>query len=233
MTDGLDGGGTHVGETADDLDDWIDRPERWPVQRSETTLDTGRVIGVRQDRVLSPVSDDEFDRDVVVHPGAVGIVALDEHERVLTISQYRHPTGHRLIEIPAGLLDVEGEDYPQAARRELYEEGAVQASRWHLLADVFTSPGMTTEATRVFLARGISEVVEGERYVGEHEEADLPIRWVALRELVAGILAGRLQNQLLVTGVLAAWAARQGEGYDALRPAETPWPARDHIGPAS
>lgn len=212
--------------------DWVDHPEHWRVTSSETTLETGHVISVRKDHVVSPADGDTFDRDVVLHPGAVGIVALDEQERVLTISQYRHPTGHRLVEIPAGLLDVAGENYPDAARRELYEEGAVRAERWHVLADVFTSPGMTNEATRVFLARDISVVADEERHVGEHEEADMPTRWVPLGELVTAILAGHLQNQLLVTGVLAAWAARQSPGYDALRPAAAPWPARDHTGSA-
>ncbi|HLR93088.1 MAG TPA: NUDIX hydrolase [Jiangellaceae bacterium] len=208
---------------------WVDHPEHWRVTSSETTLQTGHVISVRKDHVVSPADGAEFPRDVVLHPGAVGIVALDDQERVLTISQYRHPTGHRLVEIPAGLLDVAGEGYPEAAQRELYEEGAVRARRWHVLADVFTSPGMTNEATRVFLARDITVVADEERHVGQHEEADMPTQWVPLDELVTAILAGDLQNQLLVTGVLAAWAARHGSGYDALRSADAPWPARHHI----
>jgi ADP-ribose pyrophosphatase len=97
-----------------------DRAERWPVRTSTVALDTDRVISVRRD-VVVPESGSEFTRDVVVHPGAVGILALDDDERVLLVSQYRHPVGHRLLEAPAGLLDVPGEPHNEAAVRELYE----------------------------------------------------------------------------------------------------------------
>lgn len=187
---------------------------------------TGRVIDVRRDVVAGGGG---FTRDVVVHPGAVGIVALDAWERVLLVRQYRHPVGHRLLEPPAGLLDVEGEGYLAGAQRELYEEGHVRASDWRVLVDAFTSPGMTTESLRIYLARGLSEVPEAERHDGVHEEADMPVTWAPLSELVAGVLAGELHNPTLVMGVLAAWAARNGKGYDDLRPADSPWPAREAI----
>ncbi|HET6729389.1 MAG TPA: NUDIX hydrolase [Jiangellaceae bacterium] len=204
-----------------------DRPERWPVSASETVLDTARVISVRQDRLRSPADGAEFVRDVVIHPGAVGVVALDDDERVLLVSQYRHPVGHRLFEVPAGLLDVPGEPYHLAAARELYEEGHVRADEWRVLVDLFTSPGMTTESTRVFLARGLTAVADVDRHVGVHEEADMPVSWAPLADVVDAVLGGRLHNPILVSGVLAAWSARSRGGYDALRPADAPWAARD------
>jgi 8-oxo-dGDP phosphatase len=213
------------GETSSPLE-LGDRPERWPVSGSETVLETPRVISVRQDHIRSPADGVEFVRDVVVHPGAVGIVALDDDERVLLVSQYRHPVGHRLLEVPAGLLDVPGEPYPVAAARELYEEGHVQASDWRVLVDLFTSPGMTTESTRVYLARGLT-AADRERHVGLHEEADMPVRWAPLADLVEAVLAGRLHNPLVVSGVLATWAAQHGDGYDALRSVDAPWDARE------
>jgi 8-oxo-dGDP phosphatase len=205
----------------------VDQPERWPVRSSKTVFETSRVISVRQDHVQSPADGVEFLRDVVVHPGAVGIVALDDDERVLLVSQYRHPVGHRLLEVPAGLLDVPGEPYPVAAARELYEEGHVRAEEWRVLVDLFTSPGMTTESTRVYLAWGLSPVADGERHVGVHEEADMPVTWAPLTDLVEAVLAGRLHNPLVVSGVLATWVARQGDGYNSLRPADAPWDARE------
>jgi len=214
------------GWTADSPPILRDRPERWPVIGSEMALETSRVISVRRDRLRSPADGAEFTRDVVVHPGAVGIVALDDEERVLLVSQYRHPVGHRLLEIPAGLLDVPGEPYHDAAARELYEEGHVRAAAWRVLVDTFTSPGMTTEATRVYLARGLTSVPDGERHAGVHEEADMPVTWAPLPDLVDALLAGQLHNPLLISGVLATWTARQRDGYDALRPADAPWPAR-------
>jgi 8-oxo-dGTP pyrophosphatase MutT (NUDIX family) len=212
--------------TAASPDVLSDRPERWPVTESEVVLRTSRVIAVRQDHVKSPTDGAEFLRDVVVHPGAVGIVALDDDERVLLVSQYRHPVGHRLLEIPAGLLDVPGEPYPVAAARELFEETHVQATDWRVLVDLFTSPGMTTESTRVYLARGLS-AVDGERHVGVHEEADMPVTWAPLADLVEAVLGGRLHNPLVTAGVLATWTARHGNGYDALRPVDAPWEARE------
>ena len=79
----------------------------------------------------------------MVHPGAVGLLALDEQERVLLVSQYRHPVGHRLLAAPAGLLDVPGDPHHEAAVREPYEEGHVRARDWRVLVDTFTSPGTT------------------------------------------------------------------------------------------
>jgi ADP-ribose pyrophosphatase len=206
-----------------------DTPERWPVSLRETVLDTGRVIAVREDHVSHPDGGEPFVRDVVVHPGAVGVIALDEDERVLVVHQYRHPVGHRLVEAPAGLLDVAGEPYHEAVARELYEEGHVRARDWRVLVDYFTSPGMTTESLRVYLARGIEAVPEDERHDGAHEEADMPTAWVPLSELVRRVLAGELHNPTLCIGVLAAWAARLGDGYEALRPADVPWPARENL----
>jgi 8-oxo-dGDP phosphatase len=204
----------------------LDRPERWPVTGSEVVHETSRVIAVRRDHLRSPADGAEFTRDVVVHPGAVGIVALDDEERVLLVSQYRHPVAHRLFEVPAGLLDVAGEPYHVAAARELYEEGHVRAADWRVLVDIFTSPGMTTEASRVYLARDLTAVADDDRHMGVHEEADMPVSWAPLAELVDAVLAGQLHNPILVSGVLAAWTARGRGGYDALRPSDAPWQAR-------
>ncbi|HSK26596.1 MAG TPA: NUDIX hydrolase [Jiangellales bacterium] len=206
-----------------------DHPERWPAEASRQVLETGRVISVREDTVRSPADGSTFTRDVVVHPGAVGVVALDDEDRVLLVQQYRHPVGHRLLEVPAGLLDVAGEDYLEAARRELFEEAHVRAEDWRVLVDYFTSPGMTTESLRVYLARGLSDVAVGDRHVGEHEEADMPVVRVPLTDLVAAVLGGRVHNPTLCVGVLATWAARHGAGYDALRDPRCPWPAREAL----
>jgi len=164
-------------------------------------------------------------RDYQVHPGSVGVLALDDEGRVLVIRQYRHPVRQKLWEIPAGLLDVPGENPLHAAQRELYEEAHVKAEDWRVLADVYTTPGGCDEAVRIFLARDLSEA-EGERFEVEHEEIDLEYDRVPLDELARGVLAGELHNNCLVVGVLALLAARNGDGLDALRPAEAPWPAR-------
>jgi len=198
-----------------------DRVEHWPVVASEVVHQTGRVISVRKDVVAPPHGGPEFTRDVVVHPGAVAIVALDEDDQVLLVAQYRHPVGYRLLEIPAGLLDVPDEPMNGAAARELYEEGHVRATDWRILADVFATPGMSTESIRIYLARELTSVAEAQRHNGDDEEADMPVVWAPLSDVVDAILAGRIHNGITCTALLATWAALNGEGYDALRKVDT------------
>ncbi|WP_059009558.1 NUDIX domain-containing protein [Streptomyces specialis] len=200
-----------------------DTPESWTVTGTSTPW-TGGKTSVRSDDVVMP-DGSTARRDYQVHPGSVAVLALDEHDRVVVIEQYRHPVRHKLWEIPAGLLDVPGENPLHAARRELYEEAHIKAEDWRVLIDLFTSPGGTDEAARVFLARGLSDA-EGERFAVEHEEADMRLARVPVEDLVRGVLAGRLCNPYVVSASLAVQAARAGDGFDALRPADAPWPAR-------
>ena len=198
-----------------------DEPRRYPVENSTVQFVSGRVIDVRTDVVRMP-SGETADRDVVVHPGAVGVIAMDEDERVLFVQQYRHAVGHLCWEPPAGLLDESGEDPLEAARRELLEEAHVRADRWDVLVDAFTSPGMTEESVRIYLARDVRPA-EGERHQGEHEEHDMPTRWVPLDDAVQAVLAGHVHNPMAVMGVLAVAVAR-GREYLDLRHAHAPWP---------
>jgi ADP-ribose pyrophosphatase len=184
----------------------------------------GRVISLRVDTVQ--MSDGALaDREVVAHPGAVAVVALDADGQVVTVSQYRHPVASRLLELPAGLLDVPGEPALAAAQRELAEEAALLADQWWTLIDLLTSPGMSSEAVRVFLARGLREVPPQDRFKPKDEELTMTVRRVALPELVTFALDGRLQNGIAVAGVLAADRAL-ARGLDTLRPAPACWPAR-------
>ncbi|MFI8518307.1 NUDIX domain-containing protein [Streptomyces sp. NPDC085481] len=200
-----------------------DTPEEWRVVATATPF-TGNKTSVRTDDVVMP-DGSVHRRDFQVHPGSVAVVALDEQDRVLLIKQYRHPVRQKLWEIPAGLLDVPGENPLHAAQRELYEEAHVKAEDWRVLTDVYTTPGGCDEAVRIFLARDLSEA-EGERFEVSEEEADMEHARVPLAELVRGVLAGELHNNCLVVGVLSLTAARSGDGLEALRPADAPWPAR-------
>ncbi|MGW2098865.1 NUDIX domain-containing protein [Streptomyces olivaceoviridis] len=200
-----------------------DTPEEWEIRATDTPF-VGNKTSVRTDDVVMP-DGSVARRDYQVHPGSVAVLALDEEDRVLLINQYRHPVRHKLWEIPAGLLDVPGENPLHAAQRELYEEAHVKAEDWRVLTDVYTTPGGCDEAVRIFLARGLSDA-EGERFAAEHEETDLQHARVPVEELVRLVLAGDLHNNCLVVGVLSLVAARGGDGLDALRPADAPWPAR-------
>ncbi|MFK0102890.1 NUDIX domain-containing protein [Streptomyces sp. NPDC091040] len=200
-----------------------DTPEEWRVTESATPF-RGKKTSVRSDDVEMP-DGTVAHRDYQVHPGSVAVLALDDEGRVLVLRQYRHPVRHKLWEIPAGLLDVPGENPLHAAQRELYEEAYVKAEDWRVLADIYTSPGGSDEAVRIFLARDVSEA-EGERFEVSEEEADMELARVPLQDLVRQVLAGELHNSCLVVGVLALTAALAGDGVDALRPADAPWTAR-------
>lgn len=171
---------------------------------------------------LSDDNPKEITREFIDHPGAVAILALDETNRVLMIRQYRHPVRSVLWEIPAGLLDVPGEDYQDAAARELGEEADVRAQDWRVLTDVYTSAGSSSEAIRIYLATGITDVPEDKRHVRTDEESEIVTEWVPLAQAVQAALSGRLHSFSAVAGVLAAHAAI-ADGV-ALRPADTPWP---------
>ncbi|MFJ2935513.1 NUDIX domain-containing protein [Streptomyces sp. NPDC087219] len=200
-----------------------DTPEEWRVVATTTPFQ-GKKTSVRTDDVVMP-DGTVARRDYQVHPGSVAVLALDDQDRVLLLKQYRHPVRQKLWEIPAGLLDVPGENPLHAAQRELYEEAHVKAEDWRVLADVYTTPGGCDEAVRIFLARGLSEA-EGARYDVSDEEADMELARVPLGELVRGVLAGQLHNNCLVVGVLALTAARAGGGVGELRAADAEWPAR-------
>ncbi|MFD7503374.1 NUDIX domain-containing protein [Streptomyces sp. NPDC059850] len=200
-----------------------DTPEEWRTVATATPF-TGNKTSVRTDEVVMP-DGSTVTRDYQVHPGSVAVLALDDAGRVIVLRQYRHPVRHRLWEIPAGLLDIPGENPLHAAQRELYEEAHVKAEDWRVLVDVYTTPGGCDEAVRVFLAREIS-AADGERYEVSEEEADMELARVPLDELVRLVLAGALHNNCLAVGVLALHAALTGDGAEALRPADAPWPAR-------
>ncbi len=162
-------------------------------------------------------------REYLEHPGAVSVLAMDEAGRVLLLRQYRHPARHELWELPAGLLDMDGEEPVAAAARELWEEVDVRAGRYDLLVDFLNSPGGSDEAQRVFLARDVEEVPVGDRFTRSDEEAGIITAWVPLDEAVADVLAGRIQNPGAAIAILAADAARRA-GWSTLRPVDSPWP---------
>ena len=197
-----------------------DEVAHWPVASSEELV-RSRLVTVRADMVRTP-DNQVAERDVVLHPGAVAVLALDAADRILMIRQYRHPVGRLLWEIPAGLRDVAGEDPWVTAQRELVEEAGYRARDWRVLADYYSSPGFSTERLRVFLARDLEAVPEAERnFVPEDEEAHLLLGWLPLEEGVRKVFAGELHNGVAALAIMAGYAVRS-QGYDQLRPADAP-----------
>ncbi len=201
-----------------------DRPMAWPV-RQHRVLAQGAISTFVEDEVVAPGTHEGLQRQYTLHPGAVGVVAVDADDRVVVVRQYRHPLGIESVELPAGLLDVPGEPAVLAAQRELAEEAQLQAEQWQVLIDSTPSPGASQESVRIFLATGLSPAERPEGFVLEGEEALMSREFVPLADLTAAVLAGSVQNGHLIAGILALQVARSTG--TTLRPAQAPWPIRE------
>ena len=183
---------------------------------------SGRVFGIQRDELVLNEAQEPILREYMSHPGAVVIVALrgdGGEEEILLERQYRHPVRAKLWEVPAGLLDIPGEDPLVGAQRELAEEADLVAQRWDVLLDIFNSPGCSSESIRIFLARELSQTQTP--FDREDEEADFEYQWVKLDDAVTAALQGRLHNASTVCAVLATEAARR-RGWE-LRGVSSPW----------
>ncbi len=181
------------------------------------TVYEGRVIRLVKDTVAMPGGGDSV-REVVQHPGAVAVVAVDDAGHVVLLRQYRHPVGGYLWELPAGLRDADGEAPLTTAQRELAEEALLSAQRWSLLTTTFSTPGFCDEMVLVYLAEGLTDVARPEGFTVEHEELDMTVERVPLAEAVQRVFDGRIRNSAAVIGLLAA--AQHRAGGTTLRPVD-------------
>ncbi|AZN29430.1 NUDIX hydrolase [Flaviflexus salsibiostraticola] len=199
----------------------IDRKHAGHTLHHSETIYEGRVFSFVSDDITLDGQESSIRREYIAHPGAVAIVPVRMREtpEVLLVSQYRHPVGAVLWEIPAGLLDKGGEDPLEAAKRELAEEAGLDADTWHVLVDLFSSPGCLSESLRVYLARDVrhSDLV----YERTEEEADMEHAWIPLDEAVRLVHEGSIHNATTITGLLSAASALAGRGE--LRSPDAAW----------
>jgi ADP-ribose pyrophosphatase len=191
-------------------------PHEFRVVASELVYE-GRVISLRRDTVAMPGGGTSV-REIVHHPGAVAVVALDDDDNVVLLRQYRHPVGTHLWELPAGLRDAAGEPPLETAKRELAEEALLAASRWSLLTTTYSSPGFCDEKVLVYLAEDLTEVDRPEGFLVEHEEADMTLTRVPLADAVQRVFDGDIRNAIAVIGLLAAAQVRTTK--PSLRPVD-------------
>jgi ADP-ribose pyrophosphatase len=181
-------------------------PHEFRVAASEVIYE-GRVISLRRDTVAMPGGGTSV-REVVQHPGAVAVVALDDEDNVVLLRQYRHPIGTHLWELPAGLRDADGEPPLETAKRELAEEALLAAGRWSLLTTTHSTPGFCEEKVLVYLAEDLADVERPEGFLVEHEEADMTLTRVPLADAVQRVFDGDITNASAVVGLLAAAQVR-------------------------
>lgn len=162
---------------------------------SSKTIYTGRVFGVRQDRVVEP-GGVEVTRDIVTHNGSVVLLPVFPDGRILLVRQYRHSVGQRLWELVAGRID-RGETPLAAARRELREETGYAARRYHKLLDVFPTPGFVSERMVVYAAHGLREGTA----TPEYDEVIQPGLFT-LRQLESMMRRGTLRDAKSIAGIL-------------------------------
>jgi 8-oxo-dGTP pyrophosphatase MutT (NUDIX family) len=186
-----------------DSDDLRDADTSWPLVSSEV-MAQGKVTRYVRDVVRAPDTR-SMTREYLKASQAVGVIAMDDQGHVVVLSQYRHPVQGRLIELPAGLVDVEGEPVLDAAKRELEEEANLAAADWRAVTSFYTSPGMSDEIVHIFLARGLSPTAVNDDFAPEPEEAAMTLGWAPLADLVSAVLQARIRNSILCLGVLAVW----------------------------
>jgi 8-oxo-dGDP phosphatase len=186
--------------------DLVDEPFRYPVLAEQERF-RGAKWSVWSETV--DIDGHVVVRDVLRHPGAVAVAAVDDRGRLLLIRQYRHPVGAFLWEIPAGLLDRADEDPLECAKRELLEEAGVTAREWAPLMTLALSPGGTSERIAIYRASGLTVDAGGRPHTGEGEERELPPRWVTIPDAVGRCFDGSFANATAVAAILAL-AARSG-----------------------
>jgi ADP-ribose pyrophosphatase len=160
----------------------------------------GYIWKVAVGRFLDP-DGEEFSRDIVRSPGAVAIVAIDDSDRVVLLRHYRPSVDRVVIEIPAGMRDVPGEEPLTTAKRELREEAGLEANSWDLLHVFLPAPGMTDSTVHVFSARGLQAVP---REAHGPEEEHMEVLRIHSDDVLAMVDDGRIEDAKTVIGILLA-----------------------------
>ncbi len=197
-------------------------PANEPADLRETVVDSeiirrGHYLTFRID-TIERADGSRAKRDVVGHPGAVAILALDPEDRVLLVRQWRSPAGRAMLEVPAGTLDLEPttgavEDHALAARRELEEETGYRAGTWQLLTSFWTAPGFATELMHLYLASDLVPADEGR--LGPDEDERLELERLPWADAVAAVERGDIVDAKSLVALL--WLDRIRRGSSEVR----------------
>jgi ADP-ribose pyrophosphatase len=165
---------------------------------------SGRYLEFRVD-TIERADGSRGTRDVVGHPGAVAVLALDARGRLLLVRQWRIPARQALLEIPAGTLDIEDggtEDPDVAVRRELEEETGHRATTWRRLASFWTAPGFASELMHLYLATGLDGVADDDDRLTPDEDERLELSRVTIDEALVLVDTGVIGDAKTILGIL-------------------------------
>lgn len=163
---------------------------------SSEVIYEGRILTLRKDKVKLPDDNTSF-REVVEHPGAVGVVAINHKNEVLMVCQYRKPVEEMLWEIPAGKLD-KNENSLVCAKRELEEETGYKANQWEKIFSFYSTPGFSNEKMHLYACR---DLVEG--HVHPDDDEFVEAQWFSYEVLMEKIQQGELRDGKTIVGLLA------------------------------
>jgi len=155
----------------------------------------GRIINVRVDTVELP-NKKYSKREIVEHPGAVGIVAITQDKKIILVKQFRKPVEKTLLEIPAGKLEP-NEDPRNCATRELEEETGFASDNIKKLMEFYTTPGFSNEVMHIYLAENLRE-----GNVNLDEDENIEIVKLPIEEVVDMIRNGQIKDAKTIVGVL-------------------------------
>ena len=178
----------------------MSRDGAFDVTRSQVTHE-GMLTTLRVDTLRMP-DGDTADREIAHRPDAVAMVPVTDAGEVILVRQYRHAVGGYMLEVPAGLLDVDGEDSEDAARRELAEEIGMRADALERALTFHNSSGWTDESTIVYVATGLHDVPRPQDFTAEAEEADMDVVTLPLTEAIAAVQRGEITDAKTVIGLL-------------------------------
>ena len=193
---------THTRTSAIDAPPFGDDPLEEHVVAREV-VHRGRYLEVRIE-TIARADGSGGTRDVVGHPGAIAVLAVDDDRRLMLVRQWRVPARQAMLEIPAGTLDVHDgvtEDPDLAARRELEEETGHRATTWRKLSSFWTAPGFATELMHLYLATGIAGV-DGDDRLTPDEDERLELRHVPIADALAMVDAGEITDAKTILGIL-------------------------------
>jgi ADP-ribose pyrophosphatase len=168
----------------------------YETKHSETVY-LGKAFDVRRDQVLLP-DGNQTSFDVVVHPGAVTLIPIDNAGRILFVRQFRYAVGEELLELPAGTLD-DGEDPYACAHREIREETGMSAGKLEKIGEFFLVPGYSTEFMYIYLARDLKP----DPLPGDDDEF-ITVEAIALQKIPELISQGTLRDAKSLSALLLA-----------------------------